>query len=62
MKYPEIVHAQYQDISREVQLSIQELLGENDISPFDVTKIRLIIGGDHGKGAFCYKGRQLREH
>ena len=42
MKYPEIVHAQYQDISQKVQLSIQELLGGNDISPFDVTEIRLI--------------------
>jgi hypothetical protein len=51
-KWPEMVHAQYQDISLEVLKTIHDILVEMDASPDLVRKIRLIIGGDHGVGAF----------
>ena len=49
---PEMIHAQYQDVSREYLLSISELLEEHSEDPFAITSSRLVIGGDHGQGAF----------
>ena len=57
MKHPEMVHAQYQDVQSKLHIAIQELLVEYEVIPFYVTKVRLIIGGDHRKGAFhlCFR-------
>ena len=52
MKNPEIVHAQHQDVLKEVKIAIHELLVEYEDSSFDVIKVWLIIGDDHRKGAF----------
>ena len=56
-KIPEVVHAQYQDISREFSKSVEELIVEYHLLPEDITGLFLIVGGDHGQGAFrlCFR-------
>eukprot|EP00581_Thalassiosira_minuscula_P022931 CAMPEP_0184435336 /NCGR_PEP_ID=MMETSP0738-20130409/485517_1 /TAXON_ID=385413 /ORGANISM="Thalassiosira miniscula, Strain CCMP1093" /LENGTH=117 /DNA_ID=CAMNT_0026801683 /DNA_START=228 /DNA_END=578 /DNA_ORIENTATION=+ len=56
-KHPEIVHAQYQNISLEYVETVQELLSEHAVKPWDVTGVFLAVGGDHGQGAFriCFR-------
>ena len=56
-KWPEQIHVQYQDVAKEVQRGVEELLEEHVASPFNIKRICLIIGGDHGKGAFrlCFR-------
>ena len=56
-KIPEVVHAQYQDISREFARSVQELIVEYKISSKDIVGVFLVVGGDHGQGAFrlCFR-------
>ena len=56
-KYPEMVHVQYQDVAQELKLCVEELLDEHAVKPGAVCKIRMVIGGDHGQGAFrlCFR-------
>jgi hypothetical protein len=56
-KIPEIVHAQYQSLSREFSRTIQELIIEYDIIPEDILRTFLVLGGDHGQDAFrlCFR-------
>ena len=60
-KFPEIVHAQYQDIAREFAKTVEELIGEHTILPENITKVFLVLGGDHGQGAFrlCFRALLL---
>ena len=56
-KIPEVVHAQYQDISREFARSVQELIVEYEISSKDIVGMFLVVGSDHGQVAFrlCFR-------
>ena len=58
-KFPEIVHAQYQNISKEFVRAVEELIEENTILSNSITRIFLVVGGDHGKGAFRVVFRAL---
>ena len=48
-KDPEVVHAQYQDISREHARTVKEMPVEHSAKPSDVLCLFLIFGGDHGQ-------------
>ena len=56
-KIPEVVHTQYKDISREFSKSVEELIVEYHLPPEDITGLFLVVGGDHGQGAFrlCFR-------
>jgi len=56
-KIPEIVHAQYQSLTREFARSVQELIVEHNILPGDILAVFLVLGGDHGQDAFrlCFR-------
>ena len=58
-KYPEIVHAQYQDIAREFARAVEELIREKNLKPEDIMRMFLVWGGDHGQGAFRVVFRAL---
>ena len=47
-KFTEIVHAQYQGIARKCAKTVEELIGEHTILPQNITKVFLVLGGDHG--------------
>ena len=46
------MHAQYQNIATEFARAIEELVAENELSPEDIVRAFLVLGGDHGQGAF----------
>ena len=66
-KRPELVVAFYQSIDKEMMRAVSALLKLHKIHPRLIKRIRLVFGGDHGKGAFrlcfliliCYEGGEL---
>ena len=56
-KNPEIVHSQYQSVCIEMKKAIEDIIAEYKINIFEISKMRLVLGGDHGQGAFrlCFR-------
>ena len=60
-KHPEIVHAQYQDITKEYARAAEEIIREYSLQPdnIDIDRAFLVCCGDHGQGAFRVVFRAL---
>ena len=58
-KHSKIVHAQFQDITKEFARCVEESIAENNVRPEHISKIILVVGGDHGQGGFRVVFRTL---
>ena len=58
-KLPELHVAHYQSIDEEFRRCVSAVLEEYSVSPKRISRVRLVLGGNHGKGAFCLCFRLL---